>query len=84
MGDQSQTYRNFNSLTQRRIETVSRQERQRFNLMERAVDYRAQLRDNNMIYEESTPNEHTKLWVTKPRTAALEKRLKSTMGSLWH
>lgn len=62
------TRRNLNTMTQKRISQVSKVERHRFNLEERCVDFRAELRDNNFVYQEHTANARNKLWVTKPRT----------------
>lgn len=68
------TRRNLHSMTQKRIDAVSLEEKHRFNLEERCVDHKAQLRDNNFVYEEVTANVRNKLWITKPRTAALQQR----------
>ena len=63
-----QVTRNMNSISQKKIDHISRVERHRFNLNERCENFKGDLRDNNLVYHEYTDNARNQIWITKPKS----------------
>ena len=69
-------------LSDRKLESISKEERLKFNVVDQADDFRGTLRNCDKVYQECfSKTIKTQLWLVKPQLNAIS--LRSTISKLW-